>query len=737
MLKNFEPRLYQQTIFATSVKYNTLVVLPTGMGKTNISLMLAAHRLIQYPQSKVLILAPTKPLVDQHVQTIKASLAVAEEKIALFTGLISPEQRAQLWQHAQVIVSTPQGLENDLLSRRLSLADVSLLVFDEAHRAVGDYSYVWIAQQYQREAQFPKILALTASPGSDLEKINEVVRNLFIEEIEVRTDDDPDVQPYVQPVAVHWVKVELPDTFKEIQQLFKTCLKERIESIKKYTAEIGVRLMSESKTELLALQGQLQGELAQGNKDFNVMKAVSVCAEAIKIQHALELLETQGLTSLYSYLRNLHAQAQTGTVKAVKNLVQDSTFRMAYVKIQLLFEQKQEHPKLDKLKQIIEEKIPTLPDYKLIVFTQYRDSGSKIVEELTTLPSVKAQLFVGQAKKGLTGLTQKKQVELLQQFKEGAFNVLVATSVGEEGLDIPQVDLVIFYEPIPSVIRHIQRRGRTGRQEKGEVIILMAKDTRDEGYRWSAHHKERRMYAALKDIRNTVKLSVSHDDKKQTLTPFLPKDKVFVYADYREKGNAVIKELIALGAQLKLDTLSVGDYVVSPRCAIEFKSQEDFIDSLLDGRLLSQVKNLKETYERPVIIVEGAGDLYALRNVHPNALRGLLASITVSYGMPILFTKNYKDTAALIQVIAKREQDVPGEFSLHGNKKPMNIAELQEYIVSSFPGIGGSLAKPLLQKFKTIHHIVNASEEDLKQVDLIGPVKAQRIKEILMKEYLQ
>ena len=197
MLENFKPRLYQETIFNTAVSRNTLVVIPTGMGKTALAMMLAVKRKQQHPNSKILIIAPTRPLVEQHLQTFKKYIKDQEDKFTLFTGYVKPEKRAELWKTAEYIFSTPQGLENDIINKRIKLEEVSLLVVDEAHRAVKDYSYVWVSKQYNKLAKYPRILALTASPGSDLEKIQEVVTNLSIETIEVRTDNDPDVKPYI------------------------------------------------------------------------------------------------------------------------------------------------------------------------------------------------------------------------------------------------------------------------------------------------------------------------------------------------------------------------------------------------------------------------------------------------------------------------------------------------------------------------------------------------------------
>ena len=200
-------------------------------------------------------------------------------------------------------------------------------------------------------------------------------------------------------------------------------------------------------------------------------------------------------------------------------------------------------------------------------------------------------------------MTQKEQIAILQEFREGKFNVLVSSSVGEEGLDIPQVDLVIFYEPIPSAIRHIQRRGRTGRLEKGEVVILVTKNTRDEGYRWSAHHKEKRMYRNLLQLKNNLKLE---SRKEPTLEKFFKdEEKVKVYADHREKGSGVIKQLIDLDIQLELEQLEFADYILSSRVGVEYKTVQDFAQSIIDGRLMDQLRELKRNFQRPIIIIEG------------------------------------------------------------------------------------------------------------------------------------
>lgn len=728
MLKGFTPRLYQETILATAALKNTLVVLPTGMGKTGIALLLSIQRLKQRPGTKILIVAPTKPLVEQHLVTFTQFLDLPESAFALFTGEVPPEKRASLWKDAQIIFSTPQGLENDVISEKIDIKQVSLLVVDEAHRAVGNYSYVFLVKQYLKKAEWPRILALTASPGSDLEKIEEVCNNLQIEAVEIRTENDPDVAPYVQEVESETIKVDLPEDFKKIKHLLEQCIKGKLEILK----TLGIKGSFMGKKDLLAIQAQLHAQMAGGERDFDAMKAMSVLAEVMKAHHALELLETQGAFQLNKYLDGLYREAETGKTKAVKNLVMDLSFKSAFILAQKLLEQKREHPKLDALREFLTKEFAQNKMLKLILFTQYRDSAVRLAEELKKIPGAIANIFVGQAKKGDTGLSQKQQGEMLDQFRDGLFNVLIATSVAEEGLDIPKVDLVVFYEPIPSVIRHIQRRGRTGRQEKGRVVVFMTKNTREEAYMWSAKAKEKRMITTLESLRKTMSLKLA---PKQTTLTNIPAG-VKIFADYREKGSGVVKELVDLNVAVKLEMLTHADYLLSSRVAVELKLVDDFVSSLIDGRLLDQLKNVKKNFERPIIIIQGTQDIYSVRNVHPNAIRGMLATIVASYGIPLIQTKDEKDTAQLLVAIAKREQDeTKKDFAPHADRKPLTLQEQQEYLVSALPNIGLNLAKELLKHFKSVKNVMNATEEELTKVEGVGDKKAKGIKDIVDGEY--
>ncbi len=733
MIKDFVPRLYQQTILGTAAGFNTLVVLPTGLGKTALAFMLAAQRLNVYPNSKVLMLSPTKPLCEQHVDTFRKHMTIESDKIVLFTGNVNPEKRAELWKDAKIIISTPQGLENDVINKRVRLEEVSLLVFDEGHHATGDYSYVWLAQQYEKTARFSRILALTASPGSDLEKIKEICSNLNIEKVEVRTVKDPDVRPYVQYTKINWVDIEFPEDFRKIQKYLKDCRDSKLLEAQKYGYCNGAGL---TKTEILMLQGELQKKVSTGTKDFEILRSISLVAEALKVDHALELLETQGIKPLEIYFRKIQVESQNSKVKAVKNLVQDLNYKSAFYLTCELVNKGIRHPKLAKLSGIVKDEMIKNENTKIIIFTQFRDSGEEIIKTLDEL-RINNHIFVGQAKRNGLGFSQKQQKEILDKFRMGEFNVLVATSVAEEGLDIPKVDKVIFYEPIPSAIRSIQRRGRTGRLDEGNVTILVTEGTRDVAYKWSSHHKEKRMFRTLDRIKKEFSLIYEKNDKdeKISIDSFVPKEQVVaVLADHREKDNKIVKELINMNISVKTGQLESADYLVSGHVGVELKKIPDFVSSIIDGRLLDQVRGLKNNFDKAVLIIEGEEDIYSVRKVHANAIRGMLSSIVLDFGVPVLYTKNPLDTAGLLAVMAKREQDKDRDFSYH-ESKPRTMKEQQEFIISSLPGIGVVQARNLLNYFGSIKSLVNASKEELLALEGVGEKTAKKLLGLFSEKY--
>ena len=493
-----DDRLYQERIAATAVAHNTLVVLPTGLGKTAIALRVIAEFLLREPTRSILFLAPTRPLVVQHARSVAADL-FAPEPLAL-TGAIPPERRADLLHPPQVVVATPQVIANDLAEGGFPLSTFSLLVFDEAHRAVGDYPYVAIGRANQERTQ-ARVLAMTASPGGSLARIREVWNHLAIERFEYRTDRSPDVVPYIHGIGVETVEVPMPPEVRDLAIRLRAAVARPVETLRELGLVTGGDAGRRTLLDIGAtLRRGIESGRARGETAPNLWKAVTAQTTAMKALHALELIESQGVDSLRDFLARQTPPAGRRMTPAQRAFLADPDVvevRRRLDGITL------EHPKLAKTVAIVTEELHRKPDARVIVFAQYRGTVDRLVEELERAgdPTVRPARFVGQATHGAdVGLSQRDQVRVLDSFRSGTVNCLVATSVAEEGLDIPATDLVVFYEPIPDVIRTIQRRGRTGRARTGRVLVLVAEGTRDVGLNRAASARERRMHTMLEQV---------------------------------------------------------------------------------------------------------------------------------------------------------------------------------------------------------------------------------------------
>lgn len=480
-----QPREYQLKIAETAKNKNTLVVLPTGTGKTLISLLVGIHRLEKYPDSKILITSPTRPLNAQHKKTFEKFTTLNPEEIALITGKIKPEKREEIYKKARVIAATPQCIQYDLENGRLSLENFSLVVLDEVHRAVKKYAYPYIAKKYMLQATRPLILGLTASPGGTPERIKEICDNLFIKAVEIRTETDEDLQKYVMPVGKDFVYVELPEDFKKIKVLLEQALNDELAWLKEHKYTFTPK---PTKKMLLDLQKEVISSYMRGAK--HSYWAILHVAGTIKIEHAIELLETQGIPFLYEFLKKVFGSKK----KTDRRLASDPRIREAFKIVESL-KYGAEHPKLEKTVFIVKDILRENPNAGIIIFANYRSTVDKI-NDVMMKNGIKSNILIGQAQKEGKGMSQQQQIETLKDFQERKFNVLVASSIGEEGLDY-YADYAVFYEPVPSEIRALQRKGRVGRHKAGKIIFLITKDTRDEAYYWAAFRKEKKMKSIL------------------------------------------------------------------------------------------------------------------------------------------------------------------------------------------------------------------------------------------------
>ena len=977
-----ERRLYQEAIAARCVKHATLVVLPTGLGKTVIALQVILSAL---DHGKVLFLAPTKPLAEQHYNFLRSRLRSPPEgqeaeagkeaktgakgkgqgakllaqttrttdganedneaetgpwvSIALFTGSVPPAKREAGYQQARLIVATPQVIENDILQRRLRLNEFSLVIYDEAHRAVGNYAYVFVAEIHRASRSGQRAhkriagedlkdttddhgnganewealaLGMTASPGSQKEQILQVCSNLGLTHIEKRTDFDTDVIRYIQPIKTHWLTVELPEQLKTIRDELKMASQGAIKQLYGWGLLARPRMVS---TKMLldcgrAIEQRLHA--SGGQPQAFLFQARSLQAMALKLGHAQEVAETQGLEQLITYFEKLQTELHSGrSSRATKKLSVNPHIKRA---ARLARESQAVHPKLLRLSRLVEQLFDRQPGGQFIIFANYRVTSDLIVERLATVDGARPVRFVGQGRRvGDKGLTQKEQKEILEAFRRGEHNLLVATSVGEEGLDIPSTDGVIFYEPVPSAIRLIQRRGRTGRNRPGAVYILLTKDSRDEAYYWASRNREKQMRSLLQDgfpaedlnfemptaaelesiihtsskssidpdqvdgigvegspskaqqavpdivpdpetpadhdprtepdpdpvadgepdgdgttneplMRSTMDLSndktkdktkdaskgVSKNGLKDTTmhaskngskngsknafmdssqlsrstgamrpgsvssstkdrdAPFVnpqshsrgqaslgdfeppkaktPRDETSdpespvmeIVIDHREMASGVARELHRRGVPFRARQLPVGDFLVGPRVGVERKTTEDFLGSLVEGKLFGQVRALGAAFPRPLLVLEGT-DLFTLRQIDSEAIYGALTTIASDFGLPILSTANDRETAAVLTALLTREarRKQGGKAVPVRSAKPgLGPSERQRYLVEGLPGVSGALAERLLDHFGSVGAIFRTDEASLKEVEGIGPGKAKAIIEALNRPWI-
>jgi len=726
-----EARGYQTTIAKEALTGNTLVVLPTGMGKTAVALLVAAERI---DEGKVLMLAPTKPLVEQHFRYFSHNLLLKQEDIAMFTGSNQPEKRVKLWNSSRFVVATPEVIRNDLVEGRYVLDDISLLIVDECHRAVGNYAYVPITEIYNQSAKNPLVLGMTASPGYDKEHVAEICDHLAIQHTEIRTEDDEDVQPYIHEREIDTVLLDLPEELWLSVSALNSMIDDCLSQLSGMHYKTPRREML-SMNALNAVMAQIQVRKNTGDKSS--FTAMSIHAEIMKLRHGVVLAESQGSTAFKVYLEKLESEvAEPKPSKSTKNIVSDARFQKVLAMTQTWKEEL--HPKAAAVARVIQEQLVSSPESRIIVFVSYRDSVNMLVNYLNNA-GISARRFVGQASRDEEkGLSQKKQIEAIKQFREGEYPVLVATSVGEEGLDIPSTDLVIFYEPVPSDVRSIQRKGRTGRNNTGKVVVMVTKGTADETFRWVSNTKEKKMIKSVTRMKNTgaiptkqISIPAAGEDKyaptsQQTLADvILEKEENMgpvVTIDPREKGNSVASVLEHLGASVVWETLPSGRYVVSKKTIVDYFKLDDFVNTLVDSDIFTRLKTLKELVLFPVVIIEGGtiSDLAGKRDLSEKVIWNTFTTIAVEYAIPVFFTRDAKESAGLIFTMARRGED---DDTRPRDRKELTIIEL----LSTIPQITPEKAELLVKEFGTLQALFNATKDELISVEGIDEETASSL----------
>ena len=847
-----EARAYQLSALDHCLSASTLLVLPTGMGKTPIEIMVLAERL-RNPGGRGIMLAPTNALVNQHLSDLKNLLKLPDgEEIVGLTGSVAPKKRRGIWESAKIVVATPQVVRNDVQNGITRLDDVALLIVDEAHRATGKHAMAQVGDLFAEQQPDGLIIAATASPGHIEADINEVCNRLQIVNIHARPPGDALLAPYATGLEVNDVLVEVPDELRLLAQPLEIWLSRIVERLRR----LGFYTRQGHITSGGLQEAQQRISISIGNGESFGYRAAKDNGIAMRLTNLISYLLCQGVAATREALSRI-GQGGKDEKKSTKEFAADP--RITQLK-DTLATMDECHNKVTMVRRMVRRQLKESPESRIIVFANFRDTVEEISRILNDIDGAIPQRFVGQAsREGSAGMTQKVQLESLDAFRSGEANVLVATSVGEEGLDVPNADLVIFYEPVGSEIRTIQRRGRTGRQRAGTVHVLIAKDTRDEGARASAKYREERMFRAIQQVRRkrggrsigseganlsaftledgglasdflkteSKRLAPEINDSvapalvvtqpeiepkpepkdlarrmrptgqigldsypteseptrliveapvlaAETLVqtihgdaPIPEGDGVIVSIDHKEEKSALAARLRQEGLTVEIVTLPVGDVKISDQILIERKSTRDFIDSLLDGRLLDQATRLVGAAPRSLLVLEG-NDLFQHRAVNGQAIMGALATLTLDYGLPVVTSADTAETARFIAVSARRETKMLEHLStvaqdrlrssehpdqsdnvaaanvfdsivpiLDATKAPLSEARQREVhgitrsMLEQVPGIGPALASRILERWPSMAALAGATDEEIVQVTGLSVNLAQEIVRIL------
>ncbi|XP_067894968.1 Fanconi anemia group M protein isoform X5 [Heterodontus francisci] len=526
---NYPLRTYQFDMARVALFHNTLVCLPTGLGKTFIAAVVMYNFYRWYPSGKIVFMAPTKPLVAQQIEACYKVMGIPQDHMAEMTGQTQALNRQNIWNAKRVIFLTPQVMMNDLSRGVCPPVDVKCLVVDEAHKALGNHAYCQVVRELCNYTLQFRILALTATPGSDIKAVQHVLSNLMISQLEVRSEDSLDIQRYSYQRHVEKFVVPLGAELIAIQCLYLQVL----EAFTRRLLKAGA-LLHKDISNLTKYQIVLSREQFRKNPPTNIVGGQRGMVEGdyalcISLYHGYELLLQMGMRSLYSYLEGI-MDGSKGMTRARNELCRNTGFMKMYEQLKAMFSngsslfssqigsenRKQfiySHPKLQKLEEVVvghfkswtqsggpnasEQNVDGV-NTRVMIFSSFRDSVQEIAEMLSKhQPLVRVMTFVGHSSgKNTKGFTQKEQLEVMKRFREGGYNTLVSTCVGEEGLDIGEVDLIICFDAQKSPIRLVQRMGRTGRKRQGRIVVLLAEGREERNYNQSQCSK-RNIYKTI------------------------------------------------------------------------------------------------------------------------------------------------------------------------------------------------------------------------------------------------
>eukprot|EP00826_Nyctotherus_ovalis_P010427 TRINITY_DN12748_c0_g5_i1.p1 TRINITY_DN12748_c0_g5~~TRINITY_DN12748_c0_g5_i1.p1 ORF type:complete len:704 (+),score=175.44 TRINITY_DN12748_c0_g5_i1:47-2113(+) len=453
--------------------YNTLVCLPTGLGKTFIAATVMYNYYRWFREGLVFFLAPTKPLVDQQYNAfMEIIVGLNESHIGQLTGKQNKKERSRVYATAKVFFMTPQTLANDLKSGLVEKDKVTCVVFDEAHRATGNYAYCIIVKELMEAKTGYRIVALSATPGPNIQSIQQIIENLCIAKVEARSEEDVDVKPYTHCKNIELVRVKKTSEVAKLEEL----LVKVISIPQGYLQKMHLLPYTKNNkplNKMMILEAQEKFKLNSLGHSQNEAKMIySSFSSLLSLLCGLNMLLTHGIDSLKIFCDKFIESVEEK--KGRKSIVNSKEFKEVMDYLADINRAKKNHPKLEKMKELLIDFFndEAHKQSQVIVFTLFVNSAQEICKYLETEAAIQPKIFIGQA----NGYTQKDQMRIINEFKAHKFNTLVATCIGEEGLDIGYVDLIVSYDCTGSPVRMIQRFGRTGRKQEGKIVILLCNE---------------------------------------------------------------------------------------------------------------------------------------------------------------------------------------------------------------------------------------------------------------------
>ncbi|XP_017889156.1 uncharacterized protein LOC108630379 [Ceratina calcarata] len=476
--ENYPIRDYQFNIVKSCLYTNTLVCLPTGLGKTFIAAVIMYNFWRWYPRGKVVFLAPTKPLVAQQIDACHNVMGIPTIETVQLTGAVNQKQREAVWLKKRVIFATPQVFQNDLEKHVVPSDLVKCVVIDEAHKALGKHSYCECIRLLAEKNQYFRVLALSATPGNKIGNVHEVIQNLLIAHMELRDETSIDIVPYINKREVDVILVPLNKELLQYKERYILIMDRHVKVLLQNNVLRG-NTANISKGRIFYISREYQNKTNKTGNYGMIMKTITVL---LSMYHAYELLIRDGLRAFYKFYQDHNDKFWMNDELQLQELLDDiKNYLGPFPDAKALSEETIKdipedlvfgHTKFAKLKELLLNhfKNNDKNDTRAIVFVEYRQIVSEVYVLLRQCqPIIRPQMFVGQA-----GQKQKQQVEALNKFRSNHVNVLVSTSIGEEGLDVGEVDLIICFDVSQhSPIRLVQRMGRTGRKRDGHIIILV------------------------------------------------------------------------------------------------------------------------------------------------------------------------------------------------------------------------------------------------------------------------